>query len=213
MSVASYLTKIKLSGVTTVMTQQATSNTTALPLVYQIDSTARRIWDRGVSLTFFEQTGSSLEAAIPSSEIANVNRLFGKVTFNTSQSGSVSVSGNYFPVSNVAGANNYSLNINRVLLEDTDFATNGWVSRKENLLDVIGSISRWDTLNNDFYDLINSGVPAIVDIIPGGQSLAARGYFLIESDVKSGDVAALEASDISFSLDGSSLADFEFGVP
>jgi len=46
----------------------------------------------------------------------------------------------------------------------------------------------------------------------GLTSDVARGFFIAESDAMSGDVSALEASELSFQLDGNSAADFGWGT-
>jgi hypothetical protein len=165
---------------------------------YQINSTARRVFDPDGSFAFTD-VGSTIAA----SNISSIDYLFGKVTFASPKTTVVLASGNYLPVADIIGAHSYTLNLNRAVLEDTDFTSTGWVARGSvGLLDAKVSLSRWEDLDVDYFDTINDGVNVVLDIASGGESLLARGFFKLESDNLSGDVTALEASELSFVLDG-----------
>jgi hypothetical protein len=208
MSVASYNTVVKLGGVATSMTSQAMVSHSTVANTYKISSTSRQVWDRDTALVF-RKSG----VLIGSSLVSSVDRLFGTVTFVSPQAGTIRVSGSYIPLADAAGAKSYSLNISRTLLDDTDFTSTGWVSRTPGLLDVSGSMSRWDNLDDDFADLINSGSAAVVEIRPGGTGVSARGWFKFSSENYSGDVAALEQAEVAFEIDGQAEASFSFGTP
>lgn len=196
MGKASYNTKVKISGVSTAMTSQAM--TLVSGNTYQINSTARRVWDPDGSFAF-----TDLGSTIAASNVSSIDYLFGKVTFATSKTTVVLASGDYLPVADIIGAHSYTLNLNRAVLDDTDFTSTGWVARGSvGLLDAKVSLSRWEDLDVDYFDTINDGVNVVLDIAPGGESLLARGFFKLESDNLSGDVTALEASELSFVLDG-----------
>jgi len=213
MSLAGYNTKIKITGTATAMSSQAMSIHSTVANTFRINSTARRVWSRTGTLTFRQNSGTTSVSTISNTDISDVDYLFGIVTFNTIKAGTVSVSGNYLPLSNIAGSNTYGLNITRVLQEDTDHTSTGWISRQNSLFDVSLSVGRFDNVDKDFFSLINSGNAAVVEVNPGGTTLAARGFFLVESENRSGDVASLEGSDLSFQLDGDVNASFSFNTP
>ena|SRR3990167_2445317 len=193
---AAYNTKVKISGVSTAMTSQAM--TLVSGNTYQINSTARRVWNPDGTFAF-----TDLGSTIAASNISSIDYLFGKVTFATGKTTVALASGTYLPVANVLGAQSYTLNLGRALLDDTDFTSTGWISRIPGLLDASVSITRWDDLDTDFIDMLEDPASVIVvDITPGGESLIARGFFRLESDNLSGDVAALQSNELSFALDG-----------
>lgn len=213
--IASYNTTVLKTGITTSMTSEAMSTNSTLANTYKINTTSRRIWDRDISFTFFEATSTGGRVAIPSSELASVDYLFGKVTFTVSQTTPITVSGSFLPTANVAGANSYTLSQTAEMLDDTDFSNAGWRSRSAGLKDVTLTVSRWDSIDLDYFSLINNGALVVAEIRPGGSgsSVAARGFFRVETEARSGDVSALEAAELTFMLDQSTNADFGWGVP
>ena len=207
--VASYRTVIKKSGTATVMTSEGASTSSTVANTYQINSTAKRIWDRTASFTF-RKAGSTVAL----SDISKVDYLFGKVTFATPSTGAVTITGTYLPVSAIAGAHAYTLNVTRELLDDTDFTSTGWRSRQSGLLDAALTVTRYDAIELEFTNMINTGNPVVVEVRSGGgANLSARGFFVLEHDNRSGDVSALETADLSFMLDGDSKAAFSFNNP
>ena len=214
MGVASYLSVVKKSGTATAMTSQAMSTNSTVANTFQVGSTARRIWDRLTTPTF--RDGGSTIAA---SDVTSIDYLFGKVTFATTKA-SVTVSGNYLPVTNIAGANSYTLNQSRDIPDNTDFSSTGWRYRTcPALWDVNVAMTRFSKIGStnpelDFVSAINTGTPLVVEIRPGGGSnITARGFFVVESENQSGDVASLETADLSFQLDGNADAAFSWGTP
>jgi len=168
-----------------------------------------RVWDRDAAFSF--KHGST---AIPSSQVNNVDYLFGKVTFSVPKGSSaiVKASGKFLPTTAVAGAHGYNINISSELLDDTDFLSTGYRSRTSGLKDVNVTVNRWDSASTEFFNLINTGGSAVVEIVPSGSSIAARGFFIVESENRSGDVASLEAADITLQLDESTAAAFGYGT-
>lgn len=215
MGVAGYRASVKVTGTPTPSTANGMnleSTGAGGTQVYAIGSTTRDIWDRTVLPAFFAN-GSS----VPSSEITSINYLFGKVTFNSTQAAPVTVDVTYLPRSDIAGAHNYTLNQVAEMLDDTDYSSTGFHSRFPGLEDVNFSVSRWDTNDLEYVhrlmggsSLAQVGVPVVVQVNPGGSSLYARGYFVVESENRSGDVGGLEGADVSIQLDGSPEAAFRW---
>jgi len=214
MGLASFRTKVKLSGTATAMTSQAMSTHSTVANTYRINSTARRVWNPAASLTFYENSGTTGVAAVSAGDISNINRLFGTVTFATTKAGNVSVSGQYLPLASLAGANNYTLNITREQLDDTAFESTGLRSRTSGLLDAALSVSRWDNVDLNIHTALSNDTRVVLEVAPGGSTVTvARGFFKVESEGHSGDVGSLESAEGSFVLDGSSEGAITFGTP
>jgi len=207
-----FLTKVNLSGTATSMTSQAMSTHSTAANTYRINSTARRVWNRDASFTFYENSGTSSPDVIPTNQIASVDYLFGTVTFNATQAEPISVSGQYLPLTSVPGGHAYNLNVTRESIDNTDYSSSGWRSRIQSFTDVSLTISRWDNVDLNFYNKLVSGAPVVVEVRPGGDTdIVYRGFFVVESENRSGDVAGLESGDISLQIDSTTAANFSFG--
>ena len=208
MAVASYKTIIKLSGTTTVFTSEAMSSSTASNQ-HQISDDAKRVWDRD-TVPVIRQ--SSLAAIVPAAQISNIDYLFGKITFASSTQGTpITASGTYLPLASVAGSHTYQLNHIGGLLDDTAFESTGWRTHKQGIRDVNITLSRWDSLDTDFFDHLKNGTTFLVEVTPGGSTaFLARGWFIGESEIHSGDVNSLEQGDITLHLDGDTNAAYRW---
>lgn len=207
-----FLTKVNLSGTATAMTSQAMSTHSTVANTYRINSTARRVWNRTASFTFYKNSGSSTVAAIPAGQIESVDYLFGKVVFNTTQPGNIGVSGQYLPLTSVPGGHAYNLNVTRESIDNTDYTSSGWRSRIQSFTDVSLTISRWDNVDLNFYNKLVSGDPVVVEVRPGGDAdMVYRGFFVVESEDRAGDVAGLESGDVTLQIDSTTAANFSFG--
>jgi hypothetical protein len=210
---AGYLATLRLSGTPTATTANAMTALTGT-ISFQITSTARRVWDRTVAPTF-----AKTASTISSTDISSLDYLFGKVVFKSTHAGSVTIDLTHLPMASIAGANNYNLTQTVDVLDDTTILSTGFRSKKMGLHTVSLSVGRWDTNDLDFSNYligstvspgITAGTPIVVEVNPGGSSLTARGWFVIESESKSGDVGGLEAGDVSLQLDGDTIAAFKW---
>lgn len=191
---------MKRSGTSTSFTDEAASLVSGQ--TYQISDEAKQVWDRSVPVTVKDDG-----VEVDPTDIAHVDYLFGKVTFapGYSVSGPVTISGSYLPMQTVAGAYSYTLNQTIDVLDDTDFEhakTTGHRSRTYGLHDVSVSLSRWDDLSKDFITTAEAGEAVVLEIQPGDGNRKFRGFMLVESAGRSGDVSALEEEELSFQLDG-----------
>lgn len=191
---------VKRSGTSTQFTDEAASLVSGK--TYQIDDETKQVWDREQPVTVKDDG-----VVVDSSNIEFIDYLFGKVTFASGYTvqGAVTISGNYLPMQSVAGANSYTLNQTAEILDDTDFDTaknTGYRSRIYGLQDVSATISRWDDLSDYFKTVIDNGEVVVLEIRPGEGMEFFRGYMVVESSNRSGDVAALESEELSFQLDG-----------
>ena len=213
----SYLTTIKKSGTATVMSSEAmTSTGSTVANLYQVTNAVKRVFDRGASFTLYEDDGTTAggRQVISAAQISSIDYLFGTVTFSSTQAEPVTISGQYMPMTAMAGANNYSLNLSRDVLDNTDFTSTGYRSKAIGLKDAQLTIGRFDDItDNTIYDDLIAGTPVVAEVRPGGTGDAGRGWFVLESESRAGDVASLETADISLQLDGSSLTSFSFNTP
>jgi hypothetical protein len=206
MAQAGYLTTVKKSGTPTAMTAEACTTNSTVANTYRISDATKRVWDRTTVLTALD------DGTTVASTQYTVDFLFGSVTFTSTQDEPVTVTGTYMPMTNVAGANSYTLSASRELVDDTDFSSTGWRSKAVAIKDVSLSITRWADVDADFWELINDvNAVSMVEIKPGSGTLAARGFFMVSSDARSGDVATLETADVTFELDSSTAASFGWG--
>ena len=215
MSRAAYLTKVNISGTPTGMVNQAMSVYTTVANTYRVTDAARRVWDRAVT-PVFKGGSTSSTAAISSTAITSVSYLFGTVRFNGAQTTPITVTGNFLPIAKLIGAHAYTLTLSRELLDDTEFDSTGWRSRTLGLFDASLTATRWNTIGQtmDVFDILQEGKKVVLEVNPGGTtSRTARGFFVIESENLSGDVAALEQAEFTFQIDADEKAAFEWDRP
>ena len=173
-----YLVKIKKGGTSTSFSGEGMS--VVLENKYQIDTIVKRVWDRDVEPIFYDNGEK-----IPSSDISVIDYLFGRVTFATSKSGTITVDGKYIPLTLIAGAKSYNLNQSR---------------------DVSLTISKYDDLTGAFMDIIRNRKAVLVEIQPGGKRDIARGWFVLDTDVE------FSIEDLTFQLDASVKTSFNWGT-
>lgn len=202
---ASYTSSIKKSGTSTPFSGEGMSNTSGN--TFRIDDVTKRIFDRDGAFTFYEDA-----VAILSSDIVNVDYLFGTVEFLTSKAGVITVDGSYMPVTDIAGAKEYTVNISSTIIDITDFSTSGYRSKEYGILDASVSLSRFDDMSNTFSDVLNNREAVVIEINPAGSTEYIRGWFKLESDGKSGEVNAVEEESLSFQLSGGDQVDKSFSV-
>lgn len=208
MGIAAYTTRLRVSGTPTAMTGEAMTavDSSTSSTHWEIDAAAKSVWDRDSTPTF---TGGG--GAIPQSEIAHINYLYGRVKFHNPQSG-VSVSGSYLPMADAAGAHNYTLTLESDALDDTDFSSTGFRSRQIGIHTASVSVTRWDSVDRTIADALldTTKQPVmVVEIQPGGPpNPSARMFVVPTSDSRSGDVGSLESVDTSFELSGDTKGSF-----
>lgn len=207
-SVASYLSRIKKGGTATSMTSEAMSTYSTAANTYRITSATKRILDRDTTATF-TYGGSTASGGTPisSSNIVSVDYMFGTVVLSTALTSTtafaapVKASGKYIPTVTVAGAHSYTMNISRDLLDDTDMTSTGYKSRQKGMLDAECSINRYETMSTLFTSAIKDGSSVLIEVNPGGAGQGFRGWFLVSKQDNTGDVSALEQSNLTFNLD------------
>jgi len=206
MARAGYLTTVRRGGTSTAFTDEPASLVSGK--TYQIDDITKRIWDRTVAVTVYDDG-----VQVDSADIDTIDYLFGKVIFADSYTvtGPVTIDGNYLPTEVVAQANGYDLNQSSTVLDDTDYETaqanGGFRSRQLGMHDVNVTIRRFNDLTKTFADLLANRTPVLIEIRPGGSGDYFRGWFVPESVNASGDIDALETEELSFQLDADKTSD------
>ena len=210
MSTAGYNTTIKKSGTSTALTNEAMANTSGF--TYQITDTSRRVLDRTIVPTF-KDNGSP----VASSDIASIDYLFGTVTFLTSKTEPVVMAtGSYVPLADILGAYSHSLSLSRTLLDDSSYdktSVNGGIRTYiTGLADGQLTVSRWENLDNTYYNALQNRTPLLIEVHAGGSGDKFRGWFVCESEVHSGAVADQEQQELTFQLDSRYEVNLGFGT-
>lgn len=224
MGIVGYNTVLRRTGDETVFTEETMSTVAGSTLPagrhWQIADSTKQVFVRTATFVFGETTATT----IANSDVTDINMLFGKVIFATTHP-TVVASGQFFPMSVVAGGHSYTLTQQTDVLDDTDYTSTGFRSKTLGLQTVELSITRWDSLELDFvHDLMGRStstgstlparaarIPVVAECQPGGGSNPiARGYFVTEAENRSGDVSALETADVSLQLDGNPEASFRW---
>ncbi len=213
MGLAGYLAVVRKGGTPTTFTNEAFGDDTGSTIAnkYVITDSAKAVWQRNTVPSFREgATGST----ISSTDIAAIDYLFGKVTFNSTHA-TVVGSGKYVPLSSIAGAYQYTLTMTADILDDTDFDSTGYRTYLPGINNVTLSLTRWDTLNLEFWNVLeNTNATGssrfVADIQPGGTGPIARGWFVVGNDGRSGDVNSLEQGDVELVLDDRTVSSFRW---
>ena len=170
-------------------------------LIYIIDDTSKRIWDRSATITVFDN------AVDHTADVEWFDYLFGRIKFNTGYTvtGPVTIDVTYFGTSVLGRGNSYTLTMSAATKDLSTFnttqANGGYRTFDPGLRTVELEIDGiFDAATNAKSDLAARN-ELIVEIDPAGDGLSvARGFFRITSAPQSGDVGALEEQTISLAL-------------
>lgn len=200
---AGYQAKVLQQGATTAFTTE--SFTVVSGKTFTIDDDTKEIWDRSVTLTFFDNA-----VPVVAADIESVNYLFGTVTFATgfSVTEPITATGSYFPTIAIAGASSYTLTQTADTKQTTDFVTaqanGGFHTFEPGLRSVSVELSGFYDLTNAFLAALKAGTETIIEINPDGlgenAGSVARGFFKPITHGQSGDVGALEEETVEFRL-------------
>lgn len=227
MGVASYHTRVKLGGTSTAFTGEAASyvetDADTGYFIYQLDSSWKRVLDRSVDITVYDDA-----AEVADADIAAINYLFGLISFSGTvgtdgTDATITVDGSYIPVSEgeddpddpgtpladtrLAYCNSYDLAVEASILDKTGFkeaqSSQGARVRESGIFDANVSLGGFGHVSQPLTDAFYSRTPVLVEIIPGNGAETFRGWFVVDTDSLSGGVDDLETADISMQLDDS----------
>jgi hypothetical protein len=197
---AGYVAKLLKSGTSTALTAEPMSLVTGK--TYRITDVAKRVMNRAVAYTVSDTGGAILAA-----NILSVDYLFGRITFISSftPTGAVTISGAYFPMTQVGRGNGFTLTQTAAAVDNTDFETAqanaGHRTFEYGLKTVSLSINGIYSAANGFRALLDGRTELMIEVNPDGNGKSvARGWFKAMNTSQSGDVGDLEAETIAFNL-------------
>ena len=192
MAVVGFQAKIKKSGTSTSFTGESMTVTTGN--TYQIDDSAKQVFNFNSTFTFYEDA-----VAISDSDIDSIDYMYGKVTFSTSKTGSITVDGAYYPMGNIAGAYQATQNSTNQVLNTTSFENQGYVEKLPNQKDIIVTCTRFDDLSKDFQDILEGGNSIVIEFLPSTGN-GNRGWYVLDSASQNLDMSNVIEESLSFQL-------------
>jgi hypothetical protein len=187
---------IKVSGAATAFTAEATTMS-GVNTVYQITDATKRILDRTATITV-------KDGGVPTVEAYTLDRLRGKVTFGSAVARVITIDGSYLPMSTAAKCRAFGFTISAANLDDSDFesvqASGGFISRRQGLLDVSGTLGRRWTTDTYFSDALTAGVPVVIEFFLDYTSTTPHlcVWALLDKDGAQAAVDGLVEEDVEF---------------
>jgi len=201
---AGYQADIYKPGVSTVFTTEAF--TLVSGKTYQINDQTKRMWDRlallGTGLNVFDN------AINQNANVLSVDYLHGRVTFKSTYTvvGPVTVTGKYFPRTQLASYRGFTLTQSLAAVDLTDMPTaqsNGGVMVFDGsgLKTVQMELQAVYNTTNAFRAALIARSELIIEINPDGASQSlARGFFKFGGRSQKGNLGALEEEDVTMRL-------------
>jgi hypothetical protein len=203
MAVPGFAAQVRRSGTSTSTTDEACEQVSGN--LYQVTNAARRVIDPTVAWHFKDDG-----ATVPYADIVSLDYVNGQVLLSGAPVGDVEFNGSFLPLTTssevVAEARSYTLSESTDLLDTTVFAGSTEAllhSRMASLKDAsievesIASVASLATLET----YKNAGTPVVVEIYQGSTGAQRfRGFCLVETIERSGEVAGLIQSSISFKI-------------
>jgi len=196
---AGYKATVKKAGTSTSTTGESMSQLDGQ--TYMIDDFSKSLWDQGANVIVYDN-GSDV-----TSNVNNINYLFGQVTFEDTYtvSGPVTVDCSYFPLSSFGKAGDFTLTMSAETKNETDRdsvqSNGGFRVYSMGLRTVSLELSSFYDTANNFFTTLKNREQIIIEINPDGNSKSvARGYFRLITDEQSGEVGALEEESVTFNL-------------
>jgi hypothetical protein len=197
---AGYVATLKMLGTPTTMTTEPMSLVSGK--TYQVTNAVKRNFDLVAALSFSDGGG-----VISAANIANVDFLFGRVTFVPAftPSGGVTVTGTYAPMTNIARATGFTLTQTSATIDDTDFATaqanDGTRVYISGLKTCSLALTGIYSGSNDWRTRLGQRSRVLVEINPDGSGKSiARGFFAFTAVGQSGNVGAQEGATATLPL-------------
>lgn len=182
--------RLKASGEAVSFTDEAT--TSSDNLVYLVTDAAKRVWGAGATITV-EDAGVLVAASN-----YTVNRLAGTITFGGAAARTITVTGEYLPMTTVAEAKDFSFTTTAQNEPDTVFGDTD-VTRIQVGKDVTGSIGRWQSVDTTFEDMLADDAAGVLELsIDGGTSVVFRARVRASSTSTTGAPRTLLEEGASF---------------
>ena len=197
---AGYVATIKQSGTATAVVGGAM--TLVSGKTYQISTAAQNLIDHNSSYTV-KDNGVAVAAA----NIADIDFLFGQVTFAAgyTPTGPITIDYSYLPLASIAKSQSFTLTQTAVAVDNSDFDTLQGNSGHEVYIQGLKTVELevkgfYDSTNN-LETILDSREELVIEINPDGSGQSvARGYFRPSDLQLSGHVGNIEDSTIKFTL-------------
>lgn len=212
---AGYVVKLQKSDTPVALTDEPMSQVGA-SLTYQITDAAKQVLNIGAAITIEDNS-----VVVDAEDIESINYLTGEVTFvvGTTVTGPVTISGEYIPLVEIAGARTFTLTQTANPIDDTDIPTaraNGGFRTFDR-----GGLKTVSLEIGGVYKAVNAFRQALIDreeivvsINPDNSDLSvARGLFKYTSEGQSGDVGALEEETLMLRLSVPQDEEYIWGKP
>ncbi|MFH2072385.1 MAG: hypothetical protein ABIJ75_05980 [Actinomycetota bacterium] len=202
--------RIKLCAQTATRSTNEAATLAPGGLVLNIDTRARRHWDRSLTSTPVVTQAGATAVAIGSSNYV-VDYAAGQVTFSTARStaAAITLDINYMTASYVGLAKGWSLDVDVNLLETTvlstlSTATTQWRTYTPGLSGGSVTMPRYlsDSTGRVFFDLQNVGNDLILELIPSTGAGGFQGYGYVESDSNDVSIDGLAEETVTVKIDG-----------
>ena len=192
---AGYLATISVTGASTTMTNEATTNTAGFS--YQITTEARRIVNPAVAIVI-------KDGGVAWAHSFTFDYLNGTVTLDRAPGGAVTIDGAFLPARQITQA--YELDVSlSANLADSSLLGTIFTQRTRALSDISGSMSCYDTGLTDYtdvslVDVLNGGTSKVIDIQWNGTNYL-RFFAKFESVEPSASVDGIQSLSASFMAD------------
>lgn len=188
---AGRLISLKVSGVATLFTGEATTSTGHL--TYQITNAAKRVWDRAAAITV-------KDGGVVTGEAFTLNRLAGTVTFGTVNAARViTIDGSYLPLSTLAEAHQVDLSCSATYSDETVFGMTDTLLVQQLERDCSGTITRFKSIDTYLVAAYDAAVPIVIEYSPdGGTTPHFRAWALLNKNAFQGSPKTLIDESVAF---------------
>lgn len=194
-----YEVTLKRQGISTSFTTESMSQFSGQ--TYMINDWDKNLWDWDEPLTVFNN-GSP----VASSNIESIDYMFGRIVFVPGFTpGTVTVSGNYFPLLSFGCVNSISLTQTVDIVDNSCqadvLAAGGFLFNRAGLKTVSAELSGFYRQANNFFNVLKEREILVLEVNWDGiNESVCRGVFRVSSVNQSGDVGQNEESSASLSL-------------
>jgi hypothetical protein len=194
---AGYLATISITGASTTMTNEPTTNTSGTS--FQMDTAARRIVDPAVALVI-KDGGSAWGGTF------TFDYLNGIVTLSGAPTGAVTIDGAFLPSRQITQAYEMDVSLSRNLVE-TSLLGSEFTQRTDALGDITGTFSCYDSglsvyTDVDIAQILVDGSAKVIEMDWNGGTNVLKFFANFESVDPSMSVDGVQTMSASFSMSG-----------
>jgi hypothetical protein len=188
MALQGYLASVKAISTGVAMTNEATTATGAS---YQITNSAKRILD--LNTPIIVNNGGT-----PTTEAYTIDYLNGRVTFGSTASRTITITGAYLTPATIATADTFNFSATAEAYENTAFGTQ-YKSFQAGLISGTATLGRFFVTDSLFIDALLDGEYKIIEYyVSSGVKISF--YGIITSDNVDSTVSSLVREDLTFQI-------------